>query len=348
MTVNGELKVDKKDVHLHLTGNTKIPDLKITEVVQITSEDFDGEVGTITVSKELGTDQKIVIHVPAETVVVDGRSSISIESDVKTVEIGEDAEGTKVKIDKDAAVENLVADAKVTLTGKGKIENLEANASGIKVSNALDVDNTETAEGVRRPTISGTSGGSGSNRPSDDNNSTVEIVEEKTVANTEDFKKAIEECKAGNALVLTVEQSAELSEDVTATFAGTKLTINFNDVDMKEKALQITVPNATKITLTDNGEAAEGTEIGTLEIDAPNADVECTLQVETVNIIAVKDGTFTAKDIIKNATIQKGTLEILNGTETAVTIPAEATAPVTVKGTVTVKEIEVYTKPPLQ
>ena len=122
----------------------------------------------------MGTDQKIVIHVPAETVVVDGRSSISIESDVKTVEIGEDAEGTKVKIDKDAAVENLVADAKVTLTGKGKIENLEANASGIKVSNALDVDNTKTAEGVRRPTISGTSGGSGSNRPSDDNNSTVE------------------------------------------------------------------------------------------------------------------------------------------------------------------------------
>ncbi len=170
--VKGKIRINKKGVRVHMSGDTKVPHMEVHEVSEITSENFEGEVGTITIIGDLGTGTRVTVDVPADAVVIEGKSSVAINADVANVTIGEDAEGAKLEIGKNATVDTVTADAKANITGTGKVENLEANASGITVNKNLDVDKTETASGVSKPTTSGSSSGGGgsssggSNRPS--------------------------------------------------------------------------------------------------------------------------------------------------------------------------------------
>ena len=171
--VHGKVRINKKGVRVHMSGDTNVPHMEVHEVANITSENFEGEVGTITIIGNLGTGTRVIVDVPANVVVIEGKSSVAIEADVKTVEVSEDAEGARVEVAKNATVDTIVADAKVTIAGSGKVENLEANADGITVNKNLKVDNTDTAAGVSKPTTSGgssggggSSSGGGSNRPS--------------------------------------------------------------------------------------------------------------------------------------------------------------------------------------
>ena len=54
--------------------------MEVTEISQITSENFEGEVGTITIVGNLGTGQRVVSSVPAEAVVVEGNGTGSGEN----------------------------------------------------------------------------------------------------------------------------------------------------------------------------------------------------------------------------------------------------------------------------
>ena len=114
---------------------------------------------------------------------------------------------------------------------------------------------------------------------------------------------------------------------------------------MSGKTLSITAPNATNITLEDSADATAGTDVGTLEINAPNAEVTSDLYAENVNIIAVKDGTFTARDTVKNVTIWRGALCLMKGADTVVTIPSNATGAVRIEGTA--KKITVNSQHPV-
>ena len=168
VTVHGKVRINKKGVRVHMSGNTNVPQLEVHEVFAITSENFEGEVGTITIIGDLGTGTRVIVDVPADTVVLEGRASVAIEADVTKVEIGEDAEGARVEVAKAATVDTIVADAKVTIAGSGKVDNLEANADGITVNKNVDIDKTETAAGVSKPTTGGSSsGGSSSGGGSD-------------------------------------------------------------------------------------------------------------------------------------------------------------------------------------
>ena len=167
VTVKGKVRVNKKNVRVQFIGDTKVPHIEVNEVANITAKDFEGEIGTITITKDLGINTRVVVAVPADAVVIEGKANVAIQADVATVEVAEDAAGTKLEVAKDATVETVVADAKVSIVGSGKVETLEANADGITVNKNLSVDSTDVASGVNKPTTSGsTSGGGGSHRPS--------------------------------------------------------------------------------------------------------------------------------------------------------------------------------------
>ena len=105
----------------------------------------------------------MTIGVPANRVEINEKASVVVKEDVKKLVISEDAASSKVEVAKDATVKTVVADAKVSITGSGQIEKLEANADGITISSSTDVKDTEVADGVDKPSTStGSSGGGGS------------------------------------------------------------------------------------------------------------------------------------------------------------------------------------------
>ncbi|WP_458398811.1 S-layer homology domain-containing protein [Anaerotignum sp.] len=151
--------------------STTITEQTITGDLVI-DEDFDGKVlvkdtvieGDVIV-KGCGKDAIALedVTVKGKIIIETENAKVQLKGDTKvnTVEVTEDAAGTKVEVAKDATVETVVADAKMSLTGSGKVDTLEANADGITVNKKLDVADTEVADGVKKPTTSSSSGGGG-------------------------------------------------------------------------------------------------------------------------------------------------------------------------------------------
>lgn len=151
--------------------STTITEQTITGDLVI-DEDFDGKVlvkdtvieGDVIV-KGCGKDAIALedVTVKGKIIIETENAKVQLKGDTKvnTVEVTEDAAGTKVEVAKDATVETVVADAKMSLTGSGKVDKLEANADGITVNKKLDVADTEVADGVKKPTTSSSSGGGG-------------------------------------------------------------------------------------------------------------------------------------------------------------------------------------------
>lgn len=163
VSVKGKVSVEKENVRLQLKGDTDISVIEVKEACNIEGKDFTGTVDTISITNEIGTSNKVTIGVPANRVEINEKASVVVKEDVKKLVISEDAASSKVEVAKDATVKTVVADAKVSITGSGQIEKLEANADGITISSSTDVKDTEVADGVDKPSTStGSSGGGGS------------------------------------------------------------------------------------------------------------------------------------------------------------------------------------------
>lgn len=162
VSVKGKVSVEKENVRLQLKGDTDISVIEVKEACNIEGKDFTGTVDTISITNEIGTSNKVTIGVPANRVEINEKASVVVKEDVKKLVISEDAVSSKVEVVKDATVKTVVADAKVSITGSGQIEKLEANADGITISSSTDVKDTEVADGVDKPSTStGSSGGGG-------------------------------------------------------------------------------------------------------------------------------------------------------------------------------------------
>lgn len=159
--VKGKVSAEKENVRLQLKGDTDISVIEVKEACTIEGKDFKGTVDTISITDEIGTSNKVTIGVPANRVEINGKASVVVKEDVKKLVISEDAASSKVEVAKDATVKTVVADAKVSITGSGQIEKLEANADGITISSSTDVKDTEVADGVDKPSTSTGSGGGG-------------------------------------------------------------------------------------------------------------------------------------------------------------------------------------------
>lgn len=178
--VKGKVSAEKENVRLQLKGDTDISVIEVKEACTIEGKDFKGTVDAISITDEIGTSNKVTIGVPANRVEINGKASVVVKEDVKKLVISEDAASSKVEVAKDATVKTVVADAKVSITGSGQIEKLEANADGITISSSTDVKDTEVADGVDKPSTSTGSGGGGGS--SSGGGSSVSVADKLLVA----------------------------------------------------------------------------------------------------------------------------------------------------------------------
>lgn len=168
VTVEGKIIVEKKDAKVQLGGKTSVSDVTVNAVCTLTaSSDFDGKVGTVTIAKELGTDSSVVVKVPAGKINIDKKASVDVQKDAGTVTVAKDAVESKVYVASGVKVDKVVTNGKTSITGSGKVGELEVNVDGITVGSNLKVDKTVVADGVKKPTTSSGSGGGGgsSSRP---------------------------------------------------------------------------------------------------------------------------------------------------------------------------------------
>ena len=160
--VSGAVQLQKENVRLHLSGNTALDRVEIAQPCRITRDGgFQGTLGTLVIDLAK-TGRDVRIEVPAERVEILSRANVVLNTDVEQLILGEDAERTQLEIQRGATVGRLTADARVKLTGSGRVSTLEVSVSGVTVGSGLTVKKTETENGAKAP--SAASGGSSGGR----------------------------------------------------------------------------------------------------------------------------------------------------------------------------------------
>ena len=76
--------------------------------------------------------------------------------------VDEDAKGAEIEIKKGTTVNELNTDAKIKLTGKGRIDLLDVSASGVTYDKNLDVRKKDTSNGATAPKENGSTSAGGS------------------------------------------------------------------------------------------------------------------------------------------------------------------------------------------
>ena len=158
--VSGAVQLQKKNVRLHLSGNTALDRVEIAQPCRITRDGgCQGTLGTLVIDLAK-TGRDVRIEVPADRVEILSRANVVLNTDVEQLILGEDAERTQLEIQRGATVGRLTADARVKLTGSGRVSTLEVSVSGVTVGSGLTVQKTETENGAKAPsTASGGSAG---------------------------------------------------------------------------------------------------------------------------------------------------------------------------------------------
>lgn len=318
--VHGKAHVNKAGVRMQMQGKTELPKVEMNAPAKLDADKtFEGEVGTVTIAKDLGTTNKVTINVPVVKLVIDAKANVQINADIKTVEIGEDAEGVKVEIAKAVKVVNMIINAIAALTGNGTIESLEVNVDDVTVNKNLTVKETEVADGVKAPTATtetttgGGGGGSSSTSPSSKKDKVTASVDALDVAvdgyNDEDVEVKL----------------------TGATFAATVSSEDFLNTDTHYEAMLVEDIDVVAPEGIDVNPFAVGEEVEALFQAAWAGEWEGTTDVEfTVLVWACADETVAVKDGYKyTLTIPSDMLSFEKGYKKA---------DVTVEGIVNVKE----------
>ena len=142
----------------------------------------------------------------------------------------------------------------------------------------------------------GGGGGGGSSTPSIPN-----ALGAKTVKNAQELEAAV----SSGYNKITVDATEKIERDVNLSYSPKQeLEITINKAQDKVNNIKITAPNTTKITLKDDGVQDNGTVLDNLTIDAPNAHVESSFAVDTVEIVRVASSTFKALDKVTTIKVQ--------------------------------------------
>ncbi|MCJ7855382.1 S-layer homology domain-containing protein [Lachnospiraceae bacterium NSJ-143] len=161
VTVGGKVIVDKNGIGVSLAGDTEIKEIEVRQPCRLSENDFTGNVKTITISKANTT--QTTIDVKADVLDIMEKANISITQNIGKVIIDRTAENTKTAVAENVTVDTMTANGRLDLSGRGTVNLLQANVSGITISPDTTVKKIETATGVSTPSkISADSGDSGS------------------------------------------------------------------------------------------------------------------------------------------------------------------------------------------
>lgn len=163
--VRGKVRLLKEGVHLHLVGDTDIRKLLIDLAARITqSSSYKDEIDEIILAGDGDLNKTTRIDVPAKQLRIENQADLILGGDVEKLIVDEDAKGAEIEIKKGTTVNELNTDAKIKLTGKGRIDLLDVSASGVTFDKNLNIRKTDTSNGATAPKENGstsTGGNSG-------------------------------------------------------------------------------------------------------------------------------------------------------------------------------------------
>lgn len=161
--VRGKARLLKEGVHLHLVGDTDIRKLLIDLAAHITqSSSYKDEIGEIILAGDGDLSKTTRIDVPAKQLRIENQADLILGGDVEKLIVDEDAKGAEIEIKKGTTVNELNTDAKIKLTGKGRIDLLDVSASGVTFDKNLDIRKKDTSNGATAPKENGSTSTGGS------------------------------------------------------------------------------------------------------------------------------------------------------------------------------------------
>lgn len=165
--VRGKVRLLKEGVHLHLVGDTDIRKLLIDLAAHITqSSSYKDEIGEIILAGDGDLSKTTRIDVPAKQLRIENQADLILGGDVEKLIVDEDAKGAEIEIKKGTTVNELNTDAKIKLTGKGRIDLLDVSASGVTFDKNLDIRKKDTSNGATAPKENGSTSTGGSSTTS--------------------------------------------------------------------------------------------------------------------------------------------------------------------------------------
>jgi hypothetical protein len=165
--VRGKVRLLKEGVHLHLVGDTDIRKLLIDLAARITqSSSYKDEIGEIILAGDGDLSKTTRIDVPAKQLRIENQADLILGGDVEKLIVDEDAKGAEIEIKKGTTVNELNTDAKIKLTGKGRIDLLDVSASGVTFDKNLDIRKKDTSNGATAPKENGSTSTGGSSTTS--------------------------------------------------------------------------------------------------------------------------------------------------------------------------------------
>lgn len=219
----GKLTLDKDNVHLNIAGNTNISNAEMKSPARITTETFDININALLISLDKPSDKDILIDATIGKLELEKKANLILGANVNQLIVGKNAEKSKIQIKSGSTVKQLTTNAKVTLTGAGKINQLNVAASGVMLDSSLSVKKTVTATGVKAPTITGGSSGGGgtASTPKIAINGLKNPIAEIQV-NVGDLKDETEAKKSLPSMVTLLVDNKEI-KDVTAKIGDWKI-----------------------------------------------------------------------------------------------------------------------------
>lgn len=161
--VRGKVRLLKEGVHLHLVGDTDIRKLLIDLAARITqSSSYKDEIDEIILAGDGDLNKTTRIDVPTKQLRIENQADLILGGDVEKLIVDEDAKGAEIEIKKGTTVNELNTDAKIKLTGKGRIDLLDVSASGVTYDKNLDVRKKDTSNGATAPKENGSTSAGGS------------------------------------------------------------------------------------------------------------------------------------------------------------------------------------------
>lgn len=165
--VRGKARLLKEGVYLHLFGDTDIRKLLIDLAAHITqSSSYKDEIGEIILAGDGDLSKTTRIDVPAKQLRIENQADLILGGDVEKLIVDEDAKGAEIEIKKGTTVNELNTDAKIKLTGKGRIDLLDVSASGVTFDKNLDIRKKDTSNGATAPKENGSTSTGGSSTTS--------------------------------------------------------------------------------------------------------------------------------------------------------------------------------------
>lgn len=165
--VRGKARLLKEGVHLHLVGDTDIRKLLIDLAAHITqSSSYKDEIGEIILAGDGDLSKTTRIDVPAKQLRIENQADLILGGDVEKLIVDEDAKGAEIEIKKGTTVNELNTDAKIKLTGKGRIDLLDVSASGVTFDKNLDIRKKDTSNSATAPKENGSTSTGGSSTTS--------------------------------------------------------------------------------------------------------------------------------------------------------------------------------------